>query len=63
MSGGRTFLTVDGPDGWAVRITDGDPGPDDPEVDAPLPAGASHLLAANDALIPGRWGLHVTRDG
>jgi hypothetical protein len=25
----------------------------DSEVDAPLPAGVSHLLVANDALIPG----------
>jgi NAD-dependent dihydropyrimidine dehydrogenase PreA subunit len=30
---------------------------------APLPAGISHLLAANDALIPDRWGVHITLCG
>jgi hypothetical protein len=35
----------------------------DSEVDAPLPAGVSHLLVANDALIPGRWGVHVALCG
>lgn len=30
---------------------------------APLPAGVSHLLAANDALIPGRCGAHPTLCG
>lgn len=32
-------------------------------VSAPLPAGVSHLLIADDALIPGRWGAHVTLCG
>lgn len=60
---GRVFLTVDEPDGWAVRITDGDPGPVDPEADPALPAGVSHLLVADDALIPGRFGVHITLCG
>ncbi len=25
-----------------------------------LPVGVSHLLVADDALIPGRWGVHIT---
>jgi hypothetical protein len=39
----------------AARVHE-DPGP-------PLPAGVSHLLAANDALIPGRFGAHATLCG
>ncbi|MGH3838953.1 MAG: hypothetical protein ACRDSF_25145 [Pseudonocardiaceae bacterium] len=66
-AGGReVLLEVDEADGFAIRITDGDgSGRVDPEVDpAPLlPAGVSHLLAADDALIPGRWGAHVTLCG
>ncbi len=32
-------------------------------MSAPLPEGVSHLLAADDALIPGRWGVHMTLCG
>ncbi|MGH3775765.1 MAG: hypothetical protein ACRDRR_08510 [Pseudonocardiaceae bacterium] len=50
-----------------VRRVGGD-GPDqvDPEADpvrAALSAGVSHLLAADDALTPGRWGAHITLCG
>lgn len=59
----RALLTICDADGWAIRLVGGDrPGPVDPEADpvsAPLPAGVSHLLAADDALQPGRWGSHV----
>ncbi|MGH3777293.1 MAG: hypothetical protein ACRDRR_16455 [Pseudonocardiaceae bacterium] len=68
MSGNnRAVLTVDGADGFAIWLTGGDGhGPVDAEADpehAPLPAGVSHLLAADDALIPGRWGEHITLCG
>lgn len=52
----RAVLTVDDSDGFAVWVTS-------EEKRAPLPAGVSHLLAANDALIPGRWGAHSTLCG
>jgi len=29
-------------------------------VSAPRPASVSHLLAADEALMPGRWGAHIT---
>jgi uncharacterized protein (DUF934 family) len=32
-------------------------------VSALLPEGVSHLLIADDALIPSRWGAHVTLCG
>ena len=32
-------------------------------MSAPLAAGVSHLLAANDALMPGRWSSHITLCG
>lgn len=54
---------VDGPNGWAVRITDGGAGLVDPEADPALPSGVSHLLVADDVLIPGRWGSHITLCG
>jgi hypothetical protein len=60
----RAVLTVDqADDGFAIWLTAGDPGPTDPEVDPALPAGVSHLLAANDALIEGRFGVHITLCG
>ncbi|MGH3887922.1 MAG: hypothetical protein ACRDSZ_15400 [Pseudonocardiaceae bacterium] len=65
MSGDdRAVLVVDGADGYAIRLTGG--GPVEPETDpdrTALPAGVSHLLAADDALIPGRWGAHITLCG
>jgi hypothetical protein len=60
-------------DDFAVWITSDDDGrpvarmlgavvpPEDPVP--PLPAGVSHLLVANDALIRGRWGVHSTLCG
>ncbi len=32
-------------------------------MNAPRPARVSHLLAADDALIPGHWGTHTTMCG
>ncbi len=32
-------------------------------MSAPLPEGVSHLLVADDVLIPGRWGVHITLCG
>ncbi len=69
-NGGRR--AADDDDGFAVWITsdvDGRPVsillnatvPED--AGPPLPAGVSHLLAADDALMPGRWGAHTTLCG
>lgn len=61
-AGDRAVLTVDEADDFAIWLTSDEPDP--VETDAtPLPAGVSHLLAADDALIPGRWGVHTTLCG
>ncbi|MGH3777653.1 MAG: hypothetical protein ACRDRR_18310 [Pseudonocardiaceae bacterium] len=65
---GRAVTVAGGPDGFAIHLTDGGPTVADfePEADparAILPAGVSHLLAADDALIPGRFGVHITLCG
>ncbi len=63
VSGDRAVLVVNGADGFAIHLTDG-PGAVEPDPErAALPAGMSHLLAADDALIPGRWGAHITLCG
>jgi hypothetical protein len=55
-NGRRAWLSVDEENGFTVWITSD-------EQRAPLSAGVSHLLAADDALMPGRWGAHITLCG